>query len=157
MKPEGATRLVVVPCELAEANAFVAQHHRHLRPVVGHRFSVAVADPEGLVRGVAIAGRPIGRFDEDGFTIQLLRSATDGHPNACSALNGAVRRAAFALGYQRVITFTLQDESGSSLRGAGFQCLGEAGKKDGSGWNCATRPRVDRAPAQRKLRWEARA
>lgn len=77
MKPAGATRLVVVPCELAEANAFVAQHHRHLRPVVGHRFSVAVADPEGLVRGVAIAGRPIGRFDEDGFTLRAVAPGRD--------------------------------------------------------------------------------
>lgn len=60
MKPEGATRLFVVPCELDEANAFVHQHHRHLEEVVGHRWSVAVADPDEKVRGVAIVGRPIG-------------------------------------------------------------------------------------------------
>jgi hypothetical protein len=155
VKPAGATRLLVVPCELDEANAFVAAHHRHLGAVVGHRFSIAVADPDARVRGVAIVDRPIGRFDEDGFTVQLLRSATDGHPNACSALNAACRRAAFALGYRRIITFNLPTESGSSLRAAGFVLVGEAGKA--KGWSVPSRPRVDKAPAQRKLRWEARS
>lgn len=157
MKPEGASRLLVVPCELDEANAFVAQHHRHLGPVPGHRFSLAVVDEGAHVRGVAIVGRPIGRFDEDGFTLQLLRSATDGHPNAASALNGACKRATFALGYTRLVSFSLQSESGASYRAAGFRLIGEAGKKDGAGWSCKTRPRVDKAPAQRKLRWEATA
>lgn len=153
MKPPGATALLLIPCELAEANAFVIEHHRHLGGVPGHRFSLAVADPEGKVRGVAIVGRPIGRFDEDGFTLQLLRSATDGHPNASSALTAACRRAAFALGYQRLITFTLPSESGASMRAAGFTLVGEAGKA--KGWSVPSRPRIDKAPAQRKLRWEA--
>jgi hypothetical protein len=157
MKPAGATRLFLIPCELDEANAFVALHHRHLGPVVGHRFSLAVADPEGTVRGVAIVGRPIGRHDQDGFTLQISRSATDGHPNAASALNGACKRAAFALGYRRLISFNLPGESGASYRAAGFRLVGEAGKPDGAGWNCKTRPRVDKAPAQRKFRWEATA
>jgi len=155
LKPAGASRLLIVPCELAEANAFVAEHHRHLGPVPGHRFSLAVADEGGGIRGVAIVGRPIGRFDEDGFTLQILRSATDGHPNAASALNGACKRAAFALGYRRLVSFNLQTESGASYRAAGFVLVGEAGKKDGAGWSCKTRPRIDKAPNQRKLRWEA--
>jgi hypothetical protein len=155
VKPVGATRLTIIPCELAEANAFVLERHRHLGPVVGHRFSLAVADPAGQVRGVAIVGRPIGRFDEDGFTLQLVRSATDGHPNAASALLGACRRAAFALGYRRIITFNLQEESGASLRGAGFVLVGE--RPGRTGWDCPMRPRIDKAPKQRKFRWEALA
>ena len=157
MKPAGATRLVIVPCELDEANAFVRQYHRHLGRVPGHRFSLAVADEAGAIRGVAIVGRPIGRFDDDGWTVQLVRSATDGHPNACSALNAACRRAAFALGYRRILSFNLKSESGVSYRAAGFELIGEAGKKDGAGWSSASRPRVDKAPLQRKLRWEARS
>jgi hypothetical protein len=104
---------------------------------------------------VAIVGRPIGKSDQDGWTVQILRSATDGHPNAASALNGACKRAAFALGYRRVLSFNLLTESGSSYRAAGFKCVGLAGKKDGAGWNCKSRPRVDKAPHQRKMRWEA--
>jgi hypothetical protein len=157
VKPEGATRLLVVPCELDEANAYVLAYHRHLDPVVGHRWSVAVADPDGKVRGVAIVGRPIGKSDQDGWTVQILRSATDGHPNAASALNAACCRAAFALGYRRVLSFTLQSEPGTSYKAAGFKLIGLAGKPDGKGWNCKSRPRVDKAPKQRKLRWEATA
>ena len=82
MKPLGATRLIIVPCELDEANAFVEQHHRHLGRVPGHRWSIAVADPTGQVRGVAIVGRPIGAADQDGWTLQILRNATDGHIEA---------------------------------------------------------------------------
>lgn len=151
MKPDGATRLTIVPCELADANAFVAEHHRHLGPVVGHRFSLAVVDPDGRIRGVAIVGRPIGRFDDDGLTVQLTRSATDGHPNAPSCLNAACWRAARALGYRRLVTFTLASESGASLKASGFTLVGQAGKA--RGWNCRSRPRFDKAPNEPKFRW----
>lgn len=67
-------------------------------------------------------------------------------------LYGACRRAAFALGYRKLVTYTLQDESGSSLRAAGYVCLGEAG---GGSWSRLERPRVDTHPLQRKFRWEA--
>lgn len=159
MKPAGATRLTVVPCELDDANEFVRRHHRHLGAVVGHRFSLAVADPEGQIRGVAIVGNPIGMHDADGLTLQLTRSATDGHPNAGSCLNAACVRATFALGYRRLITFTLQSESGTTLRAAGFTLVGQT-QRTGKGagvWNCKARPRIDKAPAQRKFRWEVTA
>lgn len=117
-------RLRIVPCELDEANAFVRLHHRHLGAVIGHRFSVAVADEADEVRGVAIVGRPIGRHDQDGWTVQILRSATDGCPNAASALNGACRRAAFALGYTRILSFNLKSESGVSYIAARLQVRG---------------------------------
>lgn len=148
------SRLTVVPCELDEANAFVALHHRHHRPVVGHRFSLAVADEAGTVRGCAIVGRPTARMLQDGWTAEVTRLATDGCPNACSALYGACRRAAFALGYRRLVTFTLSTESGVSLLGAGWKCLGEAG---GGSWSRTGRPRVDLHPLQTKLRWEVTA
>jgi hypothetical protein len=87
--------LMVIPCTLAEANAYVKQHHRHHRPVVGHRFSVAVAEGE-RVCGVAIVGRPVARMLDDGWTCEVTRVATDGTKNAASALYGAARRATFA-------------------------------------------------------------
>lgn len=145
-------RLTVVAVPLAEANEFVRQHHRHHKPTVGHKFSMGVADESGTVRGVAIIGRPVGRYLDDGLTLEVNRVATDGCPNACSALYGAARRATFALGYRRLITYTLVSEPGTSLRAAGWKCLGERG---GLRWTGARRPAVDTHPAQMKLLWEA--
>ena len=143
-------KLQIVPCDLAEANEFVRRHHRHHRPVPGHKFSLAVVEGERIC-GVAIVGRPVGRHSDDGLTLEVNRVATDGTPNACSALYGAARRATFALGYRRLLTYTLPSEGGASLRGAGWKLLGEAG---GGKWSCPSRPRLDLHPTQVKLKWE---
>jgi hypothetical protein len=148
-----ASRLAVVPCPLDEANAFVKQHHRHHGKAVGHRFSLAVADEAGEVRGVAIVGRPVARMLDDGWTLEVTRVAVrDGSPNACSALYAAAWRAARALGYRRLVTYTLDTEPGTSLRAAGWRLVGEAG---GGPWSRPSRPRVDKHPLQGKFRWEA--
>jgi len=143
--------LLIVPCTLREANAFVEQHHRHHDPARGCIFVLAVA-ADGQVRGVAIVGRPVARNLQDGFTAEVTRLATDGTRNACSMLYGAAWRAARAIGYRRLVTYTLPEEGGASLRAAGWKCLGEAG---GGSWDRAERPRVDTHPTQVKLRWEA--
>ncbi len=143
--------LNITPIELAEANAFVAQHHRHHRPAVGHKFSIAVSD-NGKVRGVAIVGRPVSRMLDDGWTLEVNRVATDGAKNACSMLYGAAWRAAKAMGYRKLITYTLPEEGGASLRAAGWRMIGQRG---GGSWSRETRPRVDTHPLQTKLLWEA--
>ena len=153
MTREQRIALHIVPISLAEANEFVRLHHRHHAPVPGAKFCVAVSDGEKVV-GVAIVGRPIARLLDNGWTLEVNRTCTDGTPNANSALYGAVRRAAFALGYRSLITYTLPTESGASLRGAGWKLLGEAG---GGKWSRASRPRVDLHPLQAKLKWEATA
>lgn len=112
--------LTIVPCELSEANAFVAQHHRHHRPVVGHKFSLAVSDGEAI-RGVAIVGRPVARMLQDGETLEVTRVATDGAINACSALYAACWRAVRAMGYRRLVTYILAEELGTSVRAAGLE------------------------------------
>jgi len=146
-------RLRVVPCSLREASAYVAQYHRHHKPPRGGKFAVAVADEE-RVRGVAIVGRPVSRVLQDGWTLEVTRLATDGARNACSLLYGAAWRAARAMGYRRVVTYTLPSEGGGSLRGAGWTLIGEVG---GGSWSRESRPRVDEHPLQRKLRWERAA
>ena len=88
--------LRVVPCDLKTANEFVRKLHRHSRPVVGHRFSVGVADAAGVLRGVAIIGRPVAPRLDDGKAAEVTRLCTDGTRNACSMLYGAARRAARA-------------------------------------------------------------
>ena len=85
--------LVLIPMTLREANAFVEQNHRHHKPVVGHKFSIGVSDGEKVV-GVAIVGRPVGRFLDDGWTLEVTRLCTDGTRNACSMLYAAAWRAA---------------------------------------------------------------
>lgn len=145
--------LSLVPLTYAEAAAFVRQHHRHHRPPVGHKFSIGAADGDKIV-GVAMIGRPVARELDDGWTLEINRVATDGTRNANSLLYGACRRAAWALGYRRLVTSTLPEEGGASLRAAGYRFIGEAG---GGSWDtpAAGRPRVDLHPTQVKWRWEA--
>ncbi len=47
--------------------------------------------------------------------------------NVCSFLYGAAARAAAAMGYNRIITYTLDSENGASLRASGWICQGKAG------------------------------
>ncbi len=85
--------LELKPVTLAEANAFVAQHHRHHKPVTGHKFSIGCMENGRLV-GVAIVGRPVSRYLDNGFTLEVNRLCTDGAKNACSMLYAAAWRAA---------------------------------------------------------------
>jgi hypothetical protein len=131
--------LHLVPVTLAQANEHVAAWHRHNNPVPGAKFCVGAADQDGTLRAVAIAGRPVARHFDDGQTIEVSRVASDGTRNACSMLYGACQRAAFALGYIRVITYTQADESGSSLRASGWSVVGE--RPERPGWSAPSRPR----------------
>ncbi len=145
--------LTITPITQREANAYVAKHHRHHKPVVGAIFCVAVSAGEE-VHGVAIVGRPVARMLQDGWTAEVTRCCTDGTRNAPSMLYRAAWRAARAMGYRKLVTYTLPEEGGASLRAAGWRCIGQAG---GGSWNCPSRPRVDTHPLQAKLRWELEA
>lgn len=125
-------KLVVTPVTLAQANEFVTQLHRHHKKATGHKFSIGigVSDGDKLV-GVIICGRPIARHLDDGRTLEVTRSCTDGTPNANSALYGAAWRTARELGYDRLITYTQEGESGSSLKGAGWKIIAERPARKG--------------------------
>lgn len=110
----------IVPITLREAQAFIAEHHRHNKPPRGHKFSVGLRDARGKLLGVACAGRPVARHEDYGFTLEVNRTCTAGERNANSMLYGAVWRAAKAMGYTRCITYTQGDESGASLRAVGW-------------------------------------
>lgn len=142
--------LTLTPVSLAEANAFVAQHHRHHKPVVGHKFSIGCT-ADGRLVGVAIVGRPVSRYLDNGLTLEVNRLCTYGTKNACSMLYAAAWRAARAMGYQKIITYTLDTENGASLRAAGWTCAGLAGGKRWTGSRC---PAADLYPAQMKYRYE---
>ena len=142
--------LTLVPISLADANAFVARHHRHHKPVTGHKFSIGCMENGALV-GVAIVGRPVSRYLDNGMTLEVNRLCTTGSKNACSFLYAAAARAAKAMGYRKIITYTLDTEPGTSLRAAGWVCAGIAG---GKRWTGQRRPAVDLYPPQMKLRYE---
>lgn len=142
--------LEIVPISLKEANAYVEQHHRHHKPVTGHKFSIGCSDGEKIV-GVAIIGRPVSRYLDNGWTLEVNRLCTDGSKNACSMLYAAAWRAARAMGYKKLITYILKSEPGTSLKAAGWKCVGEAGEER---WTGKRRPKVDLYPAQMKLRFE---
>lgn len=146
-------KLRTVPTTLREANAFVAAYHRHHKPVRGHTSSTAVIDGDGQVRGVAIIGRPLARRIDHRQVAEVLRVATDGCANACSALYGACCRIAKAFGYIHAHTYTLTTEPGISLRAAGWKPVALT---DGGSWSRNSRERADEHPLIRKVRWECR-
>ncbi len=143
----------LVPLTLREARAFVDRVHRHHPAPQGGLFAIGAAEDSEIV-GCVIVGRPVARMLADGWTVEVTRLATDGSRNACSLLYRAAWRAARAMGYRRLVTYTLPEEGGSSLRAAGFRLIGEAG---GGSWSRESRPRVDLHPTQTKLRWELTA
>lgn len=145
-------RYTVRPVTLRAAREWTAQVHRHLRrPVTGWLFGVQLTNAAGERVGVAMAGRPTARMLQDGLTVEVTRVAVlPGHPNACSTAYGALRRAAVALGYTRVITYTRADEIGTSPAAAGFRCEGPAGGGEASRPSRPRRPSEDPSP---KVRW----
>lgn len=152
-KDQNVSDLELVPTTLRSARAFVAQHHRHHRAPVGGLFSVAIARGDDVV-GVAIVGRPVAMRLQDGWTAEVTRVCVlDGVKNGCSKLYGACWRTARALGYRRLVTYTLQSESGTSLRASGWKTVAEVA--GGQTWSRKARPRVDKHPLQAKFRWEA--
>lgn len=114
--------LVVVPLTLAAANEAVDRWHRHhgAFPAGLDYFRIGVIDESGTLRGAAIVARPPNRNSDDGLTCEVVRVATDGTHNACSALYGASARIARQMGFHRIITYTLEDETGASLRAVGW-------------------------------------
>jgi hypothetical protein len=145
--------LTVTPIDFAEANAFVAELHRHHKPMQGCKFCVAVADECSVVRGVAIVGRPVARHLDDGWTLEVNRCCTDGARNACSMLYGAAWRVARALGFRRMVTYTLPEEGGASLRATGWRAVEGVG---GQPWNLSRPNRTANPHSDHKIktRWE---
>ncbi len=141
--------LYIVPMTLREANAFVDKYHRHHNGVVGCKFAIGVVDGSGDLHGVAICGRPVSRVLDNGRILEINRVCTDGWYNACSVLYGACCRVARAMGYEKVITYTLQSENGASLKASNFVCEGTAG---GTCWT-GKRKSGKNIPHEMKKRW----
>jgi hypothetical protein len=140
------------PISLRIARDFVREHHRHNSPPQGHKFSVGLT-ADGELVGVAIVGRPIARAQDDGFTAEVTRCCVlDNQRNANSMLYAAAIRAAKAMGYRRVITYSLPEESGASLKAVGFILDGQTVYRP---WSTPSRPRKmpEKYPGGSKNRW----
>lgn len=151
--------LTAVPMTQREACEFVTAFHRHNKAPRGGLFQIGASDGARLV-GVAIVGRPCARMLQDGATAEVLRCCVldDAPKGTCSFLYGACWRAAKALGWRKLVSYTLASESGASMRGAGWKLLGEATKAPASGWSRNGREREWQAVyGQQKLRWETAA
>jgi hypothetical protein len=148
--------LIIVPCMLREAREFVDNFHRHNAAPQGGLFAVGISDGQRLV-GVAIVGRPVARWTDGGDMVEVTRCCVldDAPKGACSALYGACWRAAKALGYARLITYTLQAESGASLRGAGWKVIAERAARDPGGWQNRAGREWQPVVGQAKLVWSA--
>lgn len=145
-------KLIIVPITKAEAQEYVENYHRHLGKVSTSIFVIGCAVEEtNTICGVAMVGMPVARMINDGWTLEVNRCCTDGTRNATSMLYAACWRAARAMGYKRLITYTHVSESGESLRGAGWKVVGEV---KGQSWHRKSRPAVDKGPLTDKFKWE---
>ena len=143
-------KLELQPITYREACEFIVRFHRHHLPPQGWKFGIAVNNGEKVV-GVITIGRPVARMLDNGWTLEVTRCCTDGTQHAASMLYGAAWRAVKAMGYKRLITYTLESEAGTSLIAAGWKALYET---RGGSWSCESRPRVDKHPLGQKTLWE---
>ncbi len=142
--------LTAQPCTIIQANKLVGQLHRHHKPIVGHRFSIAAYEATELV-GAAVVGRPVGREIPQYLVAEVTRLVTNGHKNACSFLYARCAQAAEAMGFWAIQTYTLIEESGASLRACAWEDEGQV-RLDGKGWNNRDGRREDQ-PQSAKRRW----
>ena len=140
--------LQIRPITFREASDFISKYHRHHRPTVGCKFCISAYDGDKLV-GVAVCGRPVSRYLDDGMTIEINRLCTDGTKNACSFLYSACCRIAKAMGYKKAITYILESENGASLKASNFVCEGKTG---GTHWT-GKRNKVQNIPREFKTKW----
>lgn len=139
---------MIIPITFKVANEFVKANHRHNGTVAGCKFCIADAVGDKIV-GVAICGRPVSRHYDDGFTLEINRVCTDGTKNSCSRLYGACCRIAKEMGYKKIITYTLESESGASLKASNFISEGRAGGLEWTG----KRNKENGSPKEFKTRW----
>ena len=152
--------LKAIPVSLKEANAFVDELHRHHNHAVGDKFRVGVSY-DGKLVGIAQVGRPVSRHLDDGKTLEVIRLCTDGTKNACTFLYSRCARIAQEMGYEKIITYILDSESGISLQASGWHC--ESKEAGGGSWSSPSRPREivvedlfgtkEKYPINKKQRW----
>ena len=142
--------LTIKPLTIKQANSYVSAYHRHHGGVAGCKFAIGCYLDDALV-GVAICGRPLSRFYDNGVTIEINRVCTDGTRNACSKLYGACCRISKEMGYEKIITYILKSENGASVKASGFTCDSE--DAGGTAWTGVRKPKSNIYPSEKKKRY----
>lgn len=142
------SKLEIRPITYHQACQFIIQYHRHHGPPQGCKFCIGAFVKEKMV-ACAVCGRPVARTLDNGQICEITRLCSGGTPNACSFLYGACCRIVKAMGYKRIITYTLVSENGASLRASNFLYDGIAG---GVKWT-GVRDRGQKLPPEMKNRW----
>lgn len=147
--------IYAVPMTISEAKVFVTNFHRHNKAPQGGLFAVGASNGNELI-GVAIVGRPIARRLDDGKTAEVIRCCVieDSPKGSCSFLYSRCWKACRALGWEKLITYTLQTESGASLRGAGWQVVAELSAGKPEAWQSRVGREWQSVVGQAKFRWE---
>ncbi|WP_395606307.1 XF1762 family protein [Bacillus velezensis] len=143
-------KLETRPITLKDACQFVDQNHRHHIGPQGHKFSIGLYDGD-IIIGVIIAGRPVSRHQDNGITLEVTRCCVkEAYKNGISKLYAAVCKIAKVMGYKKVITYTLIEEPGVSMRSVNFL---KVRTSSGGSWSSENRQRKDKHPTGKKLLW----
>ena len=140
-----------VPVSFAQACSFVERHHRHVGRPTGWRFGAGLRNGPDLV-AVVMVGRPVARAFDPRAVVEVTRMCAEDGPrswNACSQLLGWAAQESRRRGFARIVTYTREDESGASLKAAGWKI---DGRVRGRSWSCSSRPRKSGEFID-KLRW----
>ncbi len=140
--------LKVVPLTKQQADDFVEEHHSHLGKPRLYSWCVGVAEDARLCC-VATAGQPLAYQLCDGLTVEINRVASDGTRHAASMAIGALARALLAIGYRRLLSYTILGEAGTSYKAAGWWVTARSSDKQGM-----RRPDFDHPLRGEKIRWE---
>jgi hypothetical protein len=145
------------PVDYSIAIDFVREHHEHCGGLPGWRFGAGIWNGPTLL-GVVIVGNVSGRgFNGRGW-LEVRRVCLDRNIpqtlrwRACSMLYRWAACEAERRGWLKLITYTLAEEAGMSLRYARWKQL--AIRPARNGWNCASRPRTNPTPLSAKVLWE---
>ena len=143
--------LRVIPLTLKQVNEFISEHHRHHKPVQGHRFSLGVIIKEtGELVGACSVGRPVARGCDPWMTAEVTRLVTNGYNNACSILYASAARACREMGFNKIQTYILETEPGTTLIASGWT---HETVTAGGAWKHTSGPRRGDQPQCPKQRW----
>ena len=147
-------KMKCIPISMAEANEFIIKLHRHSKKVRGCKFCIGAMKDNKLV-GILVLGRPVARKLDNRYTAEVLRTCSDGTKNVNSFLYAKAWNIWQQMGGNKIITYTLQKESGISLKACGFEkeAVTKPFKK-GTGWT--TRPGrewQEKVHSEIKFRW----
>lgn len=150
--------LAVRPIAQHRAQAFVARHHSHNKPLRIDRYRAGCWNGPTLV-GVVVVGNPTSPALMNTGQVEVRRLCTDRSLPATIRYKAATALYAWAAdtaerkGWRRIITYTLASESGMTLRYCKprWRCEGPA-SREGLSW-AARGPGRSEGPTEEKVLW----